>query len=80
MTLPAVANPPAAVWIDSQGTFDANRVFSGIFTASGGITDQGVETDSPIFVGRAVRITRLMTTSSGGEGVSFRTGAGCSLG
>jgi hypothetical protein len=65
MTLPAAADKPRPLWIDSVGTFDANRVFSGSFTVSGAINDNGTELDTPVFNGAAIHITRLMTTSGG---------------
>jgi len=63
LALPAAANPPVAVWIDTAGQFDANRQFSGVFTASGAIEAQGSVIDSPRFAGASIHITRNLTTS-----------------
>jgi hypothetical protein len=65
VTLPVAADKPRPLWIDSTGTFDANRVLSGSFTVSGAIDDHGTELDTPVFNGKAIHITRLMSTSGG---------------
>jgi hypothetical protein len=53
------------VRFDFTGTFDANRVFSGTFTASGGVNEVGTAVDDHRFSGDAIHITRLLTTSHG---------------
>ena len=51
--LPVVvmAGPPMAVGIVSSGTFDANRIYSAVFTASGAIDDEGNLIDVSILTG-----------------------------
>ena len=61
----AVAGAPSAVWIDSAGEFDASRVYSGQFVASGAIDAQGTVADSPHFPGQSIHIIRTMVTSGG---------------
>lgn len=65
IALPVTAGPPEAVWMDVATTFDANRIASGTFTATGAIGDQGAFVDTPNFVGTAIHITRLLSTAGG---------------
>jgi hypothetical protein len=62
-SLQATASTPIDVWIDTAGQFDANRIYSGGFAASGAIEAQGSVTDAPRFTGAAIHITRTMITS-----------------
>jgi hypothetical protein len=64
VTLPALAGAPSAVWIDTTGTFDSNRVLTGTFKATGAITSQGTFIDAPRFEGQAAHVVRSITTSS----------------
>jgi len=64
-TVTVLAGQPNDVRIDVTGTFDANRIFIGTFTASGAFDELGSVQDTPNFVGQAVHISRLMTTASG---------------
>ena len=61
----AVAGQPFEVEFDGAGQFDADRVYSGIFTATGAINTQGTVIDSPAFTGAAIHLTRTMVTSDG---------------
>jgi hypothetical protein len=61
--VPAVAGPPAPLWIQSSGAFDANRIYSGTFVGTGAISDRGTLVDSPNFKGAAIHVVRTMTTS-----------------
>jgi hypothetical protein len=63
--LPAAAERPMDLSIQSVGTFDAARVYSAVFTASGAIADQGNAIYYGVYTGEEVHITDLMTTSSG---------------
>lgn len=63
--LPVTAGPPVAVWMDVVTIFDANRIASGTFTATGAIDEQGTFIDTPKFLGAAVHVTRLLSTSGG---------------
>jgi len=63
--VPALAEKPSDVHINAAGTFDANRVLTGTFTASGAINELGSLVDTPRFAGQAVHISRLLTTSHG---------------
>jgi hypothetical protein len=65
IALPVTAGPPEAVWMDVATTFDANRIASGTFTATGAISDQGTFVDTPKFVGAAIHLTRLLITAGG---------------
>ena len=64
-SLQAVAGTPMEVSIDTEGQFDANRIYSGTFIAVGAIDAQGSLVDSPRFSGAAIHITRTMLTSDG---------------
>jgi hypothetical protein len=58
-----MASPPVEVRIDSGGQFDINRIYSGVFSASGAITTQGTVIDSPRFTGQAIHVMRTLVTS-----------------
>jgi hypothetical protein len=65
LSLPVSGSTPIEVWFDNAGTFDANRILSGVFTASGAFDAQGSQIDSPRFTGQAIHITRTMLTTDG---------------
>jgi hypothetical protein len=64
--LPVTGDTPDAVFMDFAVTFDANRIASGTFTATGAISDHGTFIDTPRpGGGLAIHGLRLMTTSAG---------------
>ena len=61
----AWAGKPEKVDIRTMGTFDANLILSGTFTATGAINVEGTLVDSPRFKGQSIHIDRTMTTADG---------------
>ena len=59
----AWAGKPEKVDIRTMGTFDANLILSGTFTATGAINVEGTLVDSPRFKGQSIHIDRTMTTA-----------------
>jgi hypothetical protein len=43
LSLPVSGSTPIEVWFDNAGTFDANRILSGVFTASGAFDAQAAK-------------------------------------
>ena len=64
-SMPLLADKPSDIRINVIGTFDANHVLSGTFTASGFVNELGSLLDTPLFSGQAIHISRLLTTSHG---------------
>jgi hypothetical protein len=65
IALPVSAETPLDVQINTTGTFDANLVYSGTYTASGAISEVGAQVDTPVFTGAAFHVTRLLSTTKG---------------
>ena len=59
----AFAGEPGQLRVQITGQFDANRVFSGVFSISGDVNALGNVVDSPRPTGTAIHVVRTMTTS-----------------
>ena len=62
-SLAAFASEPGQLRVQITGQFDANRMFSGVFSTSGALTALGSVVDSPRPTGPAIHVVRTMTTS-----------------
>ena len=61
-SLAAFAGEPGQLRVQITGQFDANRMFSGVFSTSGALNALGSVVDSPRPTGTAIHV-RTMTTS-----------------
>jgi hypothetical protein len=59
----AFAGEPGQLRVQITGQFDANRMFSGVFSTTGALNALGSVVDSPRPTGNAIHVVRTMTTS-----------------